>query len=110
MGISAAHDWYWFVKDLELHHSEESWKAHQHLVGKMLPSVEAAGVPYEFVYDPILNTSNLAIPKDFVRADFKDLLKLAGYRKKAIPEHNQQSSAEMKEALFAGAELSKKWH
>jgi len=110
MGISAAQDWYWFVKDLGLHHSDESWKAHQHLVQKILPAMDAATIPYEFVYDPTLNTSNLVLPKDFVRADLHDLFKLAGYREKDIPEFNQQGSAEMKEALFAGAELSKKWH
>jgi len=110
MGMNAAVDWYWFVRDLDLEYGEESKKAYDFVANKLLPEIIAAGLPHEFIYDHILNTTNLVIPKDFVRANVRDVLKLAGFKEKAIPEKDTQSSTELKEALMKGANMSRRWH
>jgi len=110
MGINAAMDWCWMVRDLTLSYSKEANEAHRHIVGPMLGKLEEAGIPHEFVYDEVANTSNITLPQQFVTSEFRSLFEAAGFKEKLIPEKDTQASMEMREALLSGAQMDKKWN
>lgn len=110
MGINSSMDWCWYVKQLDLNYSKEAQEAHRQITGPMLGKLQEAGIPHEFVHDPIPNTSNITIPRQFATTEFKRLFEIAGFVEKAIPEKDTQASTEMREALMAGAQMDKKWH
>lgn len=110
MGINSAMDWYWFVRDLDIPYGREAQEAYNFIVDEVIPYLIANNIPHEFIFDDVVHSTNLVVPKDYVLGPMKKILEEAGFIAKPVPEPDQQASADFKEALLKGANFNKRWN
>ncbi len=110
MGISSAIDWHWFWRDAEFRYGQDADEAYNFLTTEVIPFMIKNHIPHEFVYDDVLITTNLVIPKDYTRAEVRALITAAGFQEKPMPSHDAPASADLKAALIGGADFNKRWH
>ena len=72
MGISNAIDWHWYWRDAEIPYGADVAQAYDFLTTKIIPFMIENHIPHEFVYDDVLSTTNLVIPKDYARSEVAD--------------------------------------
>lgn len=109
MGINSNTDWCWFVRSLDTIYSKEAEEDYEFVIKLLMNEIIPKGIPCEFIYDAVANTTNLVIPKDYIASYVKRVILSAGFKERAMPSKDEQSAAEFKEALLQGSNFNTRW-
>lgn len=100
----------WMQKDATIPLIGQGKKAYELVVNEFVLACNGSGIPCEFIYCPVSDTSNITFPAKLLDVNWGIIFKDANFHEKDIPLVDAMASAGLKEALLAGSNFSKHWH
>ncbi len=99
----------WYQRETSVHRGEMAETAYKYVVNIMLNLLEHQEIPYQFIYDPVGDTTNIVLPQS-IATQWQDFLESAGFIERPMPKKDVEASRDLMKAMINGANLQKKWH
>ena len=100
----------WYQRPASVEYGETADKAYATIIRDLIPVLQQAGVPHEFIYCEVEDTTNITFETKYLDEVWKIIFSDAGFTVKHIPLKDAMAQADLKEAIIRGSNFGQKWH